>query len=97
MQRKHSLFIKKGKDKNVYTLFLGHLRGDDREIHNIVYNLHQAKSSDVLQIRISSSGGFVNHMLAIINVIYDKFYGRIITYIEKEACSAAGNFFTWKD
>src|SRR3989339_279276 len=72
MQRKHSLFIKKGKDKNVYTLFLGHLRGDDREIHNIVYNLHQAKSSDVLQIRISSSGGFVNHMLAIINVIYDK-------------------------
>lgn len=89
----HTLFKQEEETTKKYRLFLDYLVHEGNAMHEILNTLHNAESSDTLEIRVNSGGGYVKYGQQLINVIRDHFKGRCATIIDAEASSMASFIF----
>ena len=89
----HTLYsLESGSGYN-YRLFVGDLAHEPQELHDILNALRDTTPFDNLETRINSMGGYCKNGRAVINVMKDKFAGRVTTVIEADAHSMGALIF----
>lgn len=92
MSKQHTLY-KNTLPGSLYTYYITELTEEEVNTHDDFNELRNATEYDHLQIRISSSGGFIRTGQMLINIIDDIFSDRCYTIIENEAVSMAAVIF----
>jgi len=90
---RHSLSINK-RVQNHFRLFLDTLdEHNEIDLHDIYNELWEANPTDILEIRINSSGGYLKTGHTLCNIITDKFPDSCMTIIDSSAHSMASTIF----
>jgi len=96
--RNHSLYtIPKVTTTNNYKLFVDTFFDTSTEIHKIWNTLLSATENDTLELRIQSPGGLVTECQMLVNIMKNKFNGRVTAYIDSHASSAGAFTFCAAD
>lgn len=70
-----------------YTFYLTDFAEDSNGLHEVYNELRKAGPDDILEIRISSPGGYVYEGEILFNLIMEKFYGRTVTVLDPNGYS----------
>jgi len=81
----------------VYTIYIERFKELKRGLHLVLNELRTAGSDDKLEIRINSSGGFVNEGKQFYNLMNEKFHNRTITYLDNHGYSMGALLFCMGD
>lgn len=93
----HSLYMEQMSIKN-YKLYIGEFAERTNALHEIYAELRSGGSGyDSLEMRVSSTGGFVTEGFHFINIIKDCFKGNTIAYIDAMAYSMGAFLFCEAD
>lgn len=92
----HKLFQESIKATK-YRLFIGEFASLDHELDEIVNKLLNATESDILEVNISSPGGYTDDLMKIENVIRQNFYGRTKTILNAYGYSCGAMLFLCGD
>lgn len=80
-----------------YRLFIGEFASLDHELDEIINKLSNATESDILEVNISSPGGYTDDLMKIENVIRENFYGRTKTILNAYGYSCGAMIFLCGD
>ncbi len=80
-----------------YRIYIGRFFELKRGLHAVFDELKRAKDNDFLELIINSPGGFVNEGMIFYNIIQEKFYGRVITYLDNRGYSMGALLFCMGD
>jgi len=89
----HTLYSVESGSGYKYRLFVGDLAHEPQELHDILNALRDTTPFDTLEVRVNSGGGFCKNGKALINVLNDKFAGRVDTVLESDAHSMGAMVF----
>ncbi len=81
----------------VYTIYIEKFKELKRGLHSVLNELRTASSSDKLEIRINSGGGFVNEGKQFYNLMNEKFHNRTTTYLDNHGYSMGALLFCMGD
>ncbi len=76
-----------------YTVYIGDFDEDAKGLHQLYRELREADEDDTLDLRISSNGGYVTEGAQFFNIIREKFYGNVTTYLDSHAYSMGALLF----
>jgi ATP-dependent protease ClpP protease subunit len=80
-----------------YRLYIGRFFEKKRGLHAVFNELREAKEHDYLEFFISSGGGLVLEGQQFYNIIQEKFYGRVVTYLDNYGYSMGALLFCMGD
>ena len=80
----------------MYKLFIGPFQEDSKGLHKIFNELQKAGFNDVLEIHISSQGGYIHELIQFYSVINAAFGENIVTYLDYGYSSGAMMFLFGK-
>lgn len=101
----HTLFIKQEDGETIkispdfkrYSLYLTDFAEDSRGLHEAYNVLRDAEENDILEVRISSNGGYVNEGMILHNIINELFEDRCITVLDPMGYSMGALAFCMGD
>lgn len=101
----HTLFIKQEDGETIkispdfkrYSLYLTDFAEDSRGLHEAYNVLRYAEENDILEVRISSNGGYVNEGMILHNIINELFEDRCITVLDPMGYSMGALAFCMGD
>ncbi|NPA27556.1 MAG: hypothetical protein GXN91_00700 [Epsilonproteobacteria bacterium] len=77
----------------LFTVYIGKFFEQKRGLHNVFQQLREAKEEDYLVLRINSGGGLILEGQQFYNVIQEKFYNRVIAYLDNYGYSMGALLF----
>lgn len=80
-----------------YTLFIESFAHRKANLHKVLFELRKATEHDILEIRISSNGGYVSEGLTLFNTMREIFNGRTVTYLDSRGYSMGAMLFSLGD
>jgi ATP-dependent Clp protease protease subunit len=80
-----------------YRIYIGRFFELKKGLHAVIDELKRAKENDYLELIINSPGGMVNEGMLFYNIIQEKFYQRVITYLNNSAYSMGALLFCMGD
>jgi len=76
-----------------YTIYIGKFFEQKRGLHNVFQQLREAKEEDILVLRINSGGGLVTEGQQFYNIIQEKFFNRVVAYLDNYGYSMGALLF----
>ena len=92
------LFLKRPKYKitprhKLYRLYVSDFHSHETSLHHLIQELKGAGSKDKLELIISSNGGSIEEGRKLYNVMQDKFYDRVVAYLDNHGYSMGAVLF----
>ncbi len=80
-----------------FTLYTQRVKELKKSFYSILNELRSASKRDILEIRINSKDSFIDEIEQIFNLIYEKFYGRTVAFLDNHASSIDTILFCMAD
>jgi len=80
-----------------YRMYIGRFFEQKKGLHAVFNELREAKEHDYLELYINSPGGIVNEGQQFYNIIQEKFYGRVATFLDNSGYSMGALLFCMGD
>jgi len=80
-----------------YRIYIGKFFEHKKGLHAVFDELKRAKEVDYLELIINSPGGSVNEGMLFYNMIQEKFYGRVATFLDNRGYSMGALLFCMGD
>ncbi len=81
----------------IYTVYIEGFREFKRGLHKVFHELRGATKNDILELRISSGGGFVKEGQQFYNLIQEKFHKRSVAFLDNHGYSMGALLFCMAD
>jgi len=77
----------------LYRLYVSEFHSHETSLHHLIQELKGASSKDKLELIISSNGGSIQEGRKFYNIIQDKFYDRVVAYLDNHGYSMGAVLF----